>query len=490
VSVNNEGLVLDWWSPLRIYWGMLPGGQTDLNFYRDGDQFIARYDFSFDQGDINLDGILGQLVAECWIENWDVSGINDMVPIQLPSRIDKRPVSLTVSDFTVGFSNETIGDVYVNQTAEFDVTFNGSMNYFDSSRMTVGYESYGIRTPIDCFPNFESGVLHCSFIPLCTDMNYDDYPAVCGTGLNLYAEYSGDPYNEAASAPAKTFNVKRGEVRFYPYEEGSLSRLDLYEVEAASGDLTEMGYGAVRVGGWTVDSFLPREIRSMDGPEFKSYPVIFRYEKNTADELDENRLRLEVNYQIGTGSLPVDDSIMLKPRILMDDMVYFELDFGSFEILDDGRTVRDALADAVTITGLKVRYLGSPLIGPSSASYEAEDLTFALKVVTLVDFDMDISMPGMLRFNGSAVSEMQVQPFTVYCSQLYELMQCSAELPLDILNEKGEPILSEIVGDGCWGTIQTKVGVPVVYVNNSVYPQCYLTSWNNSRQIMIAMDVK
>ena len=106
--------------------------------------------------------------------------------------------------------------------------------------MIIGYDANGIRTPIDCFPDLESGVLSCSFIPVCTDLNFDGtYPGVCGTGLSLYAEYNGDPYNEAAAVTPKAFNVKRADLRFYPAQEGALSEFDLYHVQQALPDLSD-----------------------------------------------------------------------------------------------------------------------------------------------------------------------------------------------------------------------------------------------------------
>ena len=488
VSVDNEGLVMDWYRPLRIRWGMIPGGETSLNFYRDGDHFVARYDFSFEQGDLYLDGILGQLVAECWIENWEISGISNMEPVQLPSRIDKNPVSLELSGFTIDSALENQSDVYVNRNAEFSVKFNGSLDYFDPGRLIVGYEANGIKTPIDCFTDYESGIMSCSFVPVCTDYNYDTYPAVCGTGLSLYAEYTGDPYNEPAAVAPKTFNVKRADLRFYPEEDGSLSEYDLYTIQEALPDLSDFADAGLRVGTWTVESFLPREVRSDSGSEFKTYPVIFRYEKDGDDELDESLLRLDVHFQKGEYLTPTDEIISLKPTMVTDDTVVFDLDFGSMEMLDDGRLVQDALADAVTITSLEVRYPGSVFIAPSSARYEAENVTFALKVLTVLDMDLDISMPGVLRFGGAAADELMLNPFTVYCSQLYQEMKCSAELPLDILNENGEPLLSEIVEDGCWGKVRTKAGSPEIYVNNSVYPKCYLSAVDFNGALMIAGD--
>ena len=59
-----------------------------------------------------------------------------------------------------------------------------------------------------------------------------------------------------------------------------------------------------------------------------------------------------------------------------------------------------------------------------------------------------------------------------------------------ITNENGEPELSEIVDEGCWGKIQTKAGTPEIYVNNGFYPQCYAAAWNDGKQIMIGMDLE
>ncbi len=490
VAVDEEGLVIDWFEPMRIRWGVLPGGETGVNFYRDGETFVGRYEFNFDTGGVQLEGNLREMILEAWIDGWEINNPYGMNGVLLPSRIERKPSSLSLSDFSSPLSGERIDVIRVDEETAFDVTFNGSLEAFDPVQLMVGYEANGIRTPIDCFPDLDNGTLRCTFLPQCTDYNLDNYSAVCGTDLSLYAVYNGDPYNEPSETVTKTFSVNRNELTFFPVEEGSLSKLDMISVESVQANLEEMGYASMNIGGWNVDSFLPREIRKSSGAEYQVYPVIFRYEVTGDAALDEALLSLEVRYQTGTGSMPVDDQILLKPRSVIDDKIYFELDFGSFEMLDDERTVREALEDAVTILSLTARYAGSPLIGSATGKYEAEELTFALKVATLIDTDLDISVPGTLRFGGSGGAEMQLQPFTVYCSQLYQPLLCSAEEPLTITNENGEPELSEIVDEGCWGKVQTKAGSPEIYVNNGVYPLCYAAAWNDGKQIMIGMDLE
>ena len=490
VAVDGEGLVIDWFEPLRIRWGMLPGGETGVNFYRDGETFIGRYEFSFDTGGVQLEGNLREMILEAWIDGWEINNPYGMDGVRLPSRIERKPSSLSLSDFSSPLTGERVDVIRVDEETAFNVTFNGSFDKFDPLQLMVGYEANGIRTPIDCFPDSEDGTLRCTFIPQCTDYNLDNYSAVCGTDLSLYAVYNGDPYNEPSETVTKTFSVNRNEVKFFAVEEGSLSKLDMISVESVQANLEEMGYASMLIGGWNVDSFLPREIRKSSGAEYQVYPVIFRYELTGNAALDESLLSLEVRYQTGIGSAPIDDQILLSPRSVIDDKIYFELDFGSFEMLDDGRTVREALEDAVTILSLTVRYAGSPLVGAATGKFEAEDLTFALKVATLLDIDLDSSIPGTLRFGGSGGAEMQMQPFTVYCSQLYQPLLCSAEAPLPITNENGEPELSEIVDEGCWGKVQTKAGSAEIYINNGFYPLCYAAAWNDGKQIMIGMDLE
>ena len=490
VSVDSEGLVIDWWQPLLIRWGMLPNGETSLNFYRDGDSFIARYDFNFGSGDLQLDGSLSQLMIECTIQGWDIYGDNYMMPVQLPSRVEKKEVSLMISDFKVDSSDETKTDVYVNETARFDVTFSGSLDYFDSTQLLVGYEANGVRTPVECFPDYSTGVLSCSFTAQCTDYNNGEYSSVCGDDIILCAEYNGDDYNRAASAEPKVFDIKRGEIRFSPEAEGSLSKLDLQKLEAADESLQYFEETSVKVNGWGVDTHLPREVRDKDGSEYKSYPVIFRYEKSGDDSLEEDKLYLEVAYQSGNGTKPVSETISLKPQMVTDDMVMFALDFGSYEMLDDGRTVREALDKAAAITSLTVRYTGSELYAPSSAAYTAEDVTFALKIVTLLDLETDLSMPGILHFGGSAGAEMLLQPFTVYCSQLYEPMNCYEEFPEIYSAESDLFDFPSQSASGCWGNIQTLPGYNDIYVDESVYsPRCYLLAWSDDSQILLGADL-
>ena len=47
----------------------------------------------------------------------------------------------------------------------------------------------------------------------------------------------------------------------------------------------------------------------------------------------------------------------------------------------------------------------------------------------------------------------------------------------------------EFKDQGCWGKIGTPLsGIPLIYVNNVLDPQCYLTAWNENRQIWIAAN--
>ncbi len=489
VSVDGEGLVIDWWQPLLIRWGMLPGGETSLNFYRDGDSFIARYDFNFGTGDLNLEGNLSQLVMECWIQGWDIYGDNYLMPVQLPSRVEKKEVSLTISDFKVDFSEETTEDVYVNETARFDVVFDGSLDYFDSNQLLVGYEVSGVRTPVECSPNYDSGVLNCSFTAQCTDYNYGEYQSVCGTDIILFAEYNGDSHNRAAKAEPKVFDIKRGEIYFRSMTEGTLSKYDLMKLEKADDALLNFEDVSVKVNGWGVDTYLPREVRDKDGSEYKSYPVLFRYEKSGSEDLDENKLHLEIAYQTGSGTSPVSEKISIRPQVITDDMLIFALDFGSYEMLDDGRTVREALDEAAVITSLTVRYDGSEFYAPASAPYEAEDVTFALKIITLLDLETDLSMPGILHFGGSAGAEALMQPFSVYCSQIYEPINCFEELPEVLFDENGDPYQSVSDSAGCWGNIQLRSGKNEIFVDENAFtPQCYLIGWSDDGQILVGAD--
>ncbi|MBR6090224.1 MAG: hypothetical protein IKP86_09850, partial [Anaerolineaceae bacterium] len=458
VSVDGEGMVMDWWRPLVIRWPMLSQGEVSLDFYRDGDSFTARYDFSFDKGDISLEGDLNQLVMICEINGWDIRYENNSSVVRLPGRIEKKALSLSLGAFTTGPFDEVVSDLTINQEARFDVAFSGSLDLFDPTQLEVGYESNGTRTPADCIADEENGVLHCFIVPQCTDYTPDEYPSVCGTGLTLYAEYAGDAYNEPAAAEKRSFNVKRGEIRFTPVPEGSLSVLDMVDIQAATEDLMGLDHAAVTVNGWNIDTFLPREVRSSNGAEYRVYPVMFNYETTEGFEPDETLMRLDVNYQSGSAAMPVSNTISIRPRMVTDDTVYFELDFGSFEILDNGKTIREALESAVTITSLKVRYPGSALISSSSASFESEDLTFALKIATLLDFDQMNSLPGVINFNGAASVEMLTNPFTVYCSQLYQQLECSAEHSDLLTNEFGELLLPEGSDDNCWGKIQLPAG--------------------------------
>ena len=489
VSVDGEGLVLDWWEPLRIFWGAIPGGQTALSFYRDGDQFVATYDFSFPEGGLSLDGPMSELVIEASITGWDINLPGGMAPIQLPKQIEKMPLTIQYADIHMPGSDIALADIPVGETAEVDLVFNGSLESLDLTALDAGFMDSGIRTPITCDPDLSAGVLHCSFVPSCGDLGSGEYPLVCGSGLVLYAEYAGDAINEAATAPERSFNVRRSEVSFEPVPESSLRPENLIAIEAVADDLQNMGYGTVSAGGWNVDSFLPREIRSIGGITSQTYPVVFRYTVSGNGILDEQQLSLDVVYLSGSSSDQTENTIFLAPRMVTNSEIFFELDFGSYDMTANGQTVHDALDNAAAIRSMTLRYAGSDGVGAASRPFESEGLNFDLKVATVLDLDAVLLSPGQIHFDGVVSAELMMQPFTVYCSQFFEPLQCSLEAPLEVLNEAGEPILSEIVSDGCWGTVQIGNGVTDVYINNGTFPQCYLTAWNEGRQIWIAADV-
>lgn len=526
VSVDEEGLVLDWWDPLIIQWAALPAGQTSLNFYRDGDHFTARYDFNFNTGGVDLFGNLSVISVQPWIDGWTIEVQNGYSGIQLPSRINKKALKLTFSDFTVEGSTDTVGDLYVNQQASFDVYFDGNMDTFDYTQMLVGYEDRGIQTPLNCFPDNAGGSLHCSITAVCSDLAVNASSSVCADNVNLYAYYNGDTVNEAAQAEEKFFNIKRNELYLTPAPEGSLSKADLITVQAASEDLQYMGYGSMNIGGWNVDSFLPRQTWTQYGNEFGSYPINFHYQTAVPGSLDGSLMRLDVTFETGSASAPVTDTISLPAFMVTDDTVTFILDFGSYDILDDGRTAAEALDKAVTIKSLTARYPGSALVAPASRAFESEDLTFALKAANYYETELDLSLPYTLAFGGPFAMEAATQPFTVYCSQLYQPLECSSVMPEeqpiyaedpgegnDEGNGGGEEESAEpedefaafladstrvILGfetafndEGCWGRLQTSQSMmPQIYVNNSFNPQCYLAAMGSRGELVIASNVR
>lgn len=507
VSVDSEGLVLDWYEPLLVLWDAIPGGQTGLNFYRDGDHFTARYDFSFGEGDIFLSGNMGRMVPEVWIDGWDVEVPTGLEPISMPSRIERKPLELTFSDFIETESGEAVTDLTVNREAQFDVNFNGIMEYFDAAALDVGYDANGITNPVTCDPDHQNGKLHCTIYPICSDYTTDNYGAVCGTNISLYAVYMGDTVNGEAKAEPKQFNIKRSPLRFVPAEGESLTNDSLRQIMESAGEGQYMDGSSVTVGGWRVDSFLPRQIWGQNGVEDGVYPVTFRYDTPEPSALDQTLLRLEVVFDGGSASLPVEDRVLLVPTFVSDDMVVFELDFGSTEMMDDGRIAADVLEDAVSIKSMTVRYSGSPMIAPASRAFESEFLDFPLKVATLYNMETDLSVPGILQFGGVFASEAMMQSFTIHCSQLFQPLQCSSEPPVEIsvptdggnseLTDEelwmmgADSVLTtiEFKDQGCWGKIGTPLsGIPLIYVNNVLDPQCYLTAWNENRQIWIAAN--
>ncbi len=509
VSVDGEGLVMDWWQPLLIRWDALPYGQEGLNFYRDGDHFIARYDFSFGEGNIDLYGNLGRLTVEAWIDGWDIELQSGFEPIRLPSRVERKPLDLSISEFRLDTSVNPVDDLYVDQEARFEVSFSGDINTFDPAQMIVGYDANGIRTPVPCDWDPNGGVLHCSVIGICTDYLPSESSAVCGTGLNIYAVYGGDAVNSEAEAEPKTFNVKRNELRLMAVEEGSLNRDDLVRIQSASEDLQYMRDDGLYVNGWNLDSFLPRRIWKQDGDEFGSYMMNFRYETTASAGFDETLLRLYVVFETGYGLDPETDAISLRPFMVTDDMVTFLLDFGSMEFLDDGRTPEDALKNAVTIRSLTARYPGNDRVGPASCTFEAEKLDFPLKVADAYDLETDLSLPYILQFDGIFTVEASQRPFAVYCSQLYEQLACSNEPPVEVSAPENAGDGSELTDEemwllqsesvlptlnfndlGCWGSFRMEpTGLPQIFINNGYDPKCYLAAVGEDGQILIASNV-
>ncbi len=509
VSVDGEGMVMDWWQPLLILWEALPYGREGLNFYRDGDHFIARYDFSFPEGNIDLYGNLGRLTVEAWIDGWDIDVQGGYEPIRLPSRVERKPISLSISEFRLDTSVNPVDDLYVDQEARFEVSFNGDLDAFDPAKMTVGYDANGIQTPLSCDADMISGVMHCSVIGKCTDYMPSDSSAVCGTNLNIFAVYGGDAVNSEAEAQPKTFSVKRNELKLKAVSEGSLNRDDLVHIQSASEDLRELRDDAVYVNGWNMDSFLPRRIWKKDGDEFGAYTVNFSYEITAAEGFDESLLRLDVVFETGSGLDPKTDAISLRPFMVTDDMITFLLDFGSTEYLDDGRFPMDALRDAVTIRSLTARYPGNDLVGPASCKFEAEHLDFPLKVADSYELETDLSLPYILQFDGIFTVEASQRAFTVWCTQLYEQLGCSNEPPTEVstpentgpqdgLSDEEMWLLQsqsvlptlDFKDIGCWGSFRMeRTGIPQIFINNGYDPQCYLTAVGEDGQILVASNV-
>ena len=509
VSVDSEGLVLDWWQPLLIRWEALPYGEEGLNFYRDGDRFIARYDFNFLEGNIDLYGNLGRLTVEAWIDGWDIALENGLEPIRLPSRVERKPLDLTISEFRLDTSVNPVEDLYVGQEARFEVSFSGDVNAFDPAQMAVGYDANGIQNTLFCDWDPVGGVLHCTVTGTCTDYMPSDSSAVCGSNLNIFAVYGGDTVNAPSEAEPKAFNVKRNELRLTAVEDGSLNKNDPVKIQSVFDNLTEMQDDRLYVNGWYVDSFLPRRIWKQDGDEYGSYAVNFRYETTAPEGFDESLLRLDVVFEKGSGLDPETDAVSLRPFMVTDDMITFLLDFGSPEYLDDGRIASEALKNAVSILSLTARYPGSELVAPASCPFEAEDLAFPLKTADSYELETDLSLPYILQFDGIFTVEAARRPFTVYCTQLYEQLACSNEPPSEVsvpenagdnaeLSEEelwrleSESVLPTIDFNdlGCWGTIRMEAtGLPQIFINNGYDPKCYLTAVGEDGQILVASNV-
>lgn len=486
IAVNEEGMVTDWPQALEIRWPPLnrDTGMESLNFYRDGDQYVASRDFSFPEGGLKLDGNNSQLNIEVSIPGWDVDVQGGGYPIQLPAFVDKQQPILTISDFSIPGTAETVADLRVNEEASFDVNFEGNMSSFDPLSIQVGYESNGFTTPLSCQVDADNHQLHCTITPQCMDYSYGEYSVVCGSNQILYAIYGGDPINNAAEAEPKTFAIKRGEIQFASVPEGSLNKNDLRSISAASEDMQYMDYGQLNVDGWLVDSYLPRELCDNSGCVYQSYPVTFSYIAPSAGTLDQNLLCMDVVIQYGSADFPTEETVTISPSYVTDNEIGFQLDFGSSEYTDTGMTVREMLDKAAAIKSIAVRYKGSSDIGSTSANFESEGLTFALKVASVYTLEVDTSFPDTIGFGGALSSEMLLYPFTVNCSQLYTPMHCFTDTPTYVYDENNELIASD-PEEGCWGNVEIPAGMnPRVYVSAVNSPVCYLTAFDGNKLVI------
>ncbi len=486
IAVNDEGMVTDWPQALEIRWPPLnrDTGTESLNFYRDGDQYVASRDFSFTEGGRTLDGNYSQLNMEVSIPGWDVNVQGGGYAIQLPARVDKHQPILTISDFSVPGTTDTVADLRVNEEASFDVNFDGDMSLFDPQSLQVGYESNGFTTPLSCQVDADNRQLHCTITPQCMDYSYGEFSVVCSSNQILYAVYAGDPINNSAEAEPKTFAIKRGEVQFASVSEGSLSKNDMRSVRAASEDMQNMGYGSLNIDGWLVDSYLPRQICDNSGCGYQSYPVTFRYTAPSNAILDQSLLCMDVVIQYGSAGMPTEETVTISPSYVTDSEIGFQLDFNSSEYTDSGMTVREMLEKAVTIKSIAVRYKGSSDIGSTSANFESEDLTFALKVASVYSLELDTSSPDAIAFGGALSSEMLLYPFTVNCSQLYIPMHCFTDAPTYVYDENNELIAAD-PEEGCWGNVKTSAGLnPRIYVSEIASPLCYLTAFDGNELVI------
>ncbi len=485
IAVNDEGMVTDWPQALEIIWPMIKDtGRESLNFYRDGEQYVAAFDFSFSKGGVRLDGGSDQLVMNVVIPGWNVEVQGGGFPIQLPSLVDKQQTVMTISDFTIPGTTEAVADLHVNEDASFDITFEGNMDTFDSQSLQVGYESNGIPNPLSCDVDTENHQFHCSITPICNDYSYGEYSPVCSSTQVLYAIYAGDDINSAAEAEQKPFDIKRGEIQFASVPEGSLNETNLRSVSAASEDMAYMGYGSLNIDGWRVDSYLPRELCNNTGCTYQSYPVTFSYSSPSTGTLDDTQFCMDVVIETGSAAMPSEETVTISPNYVTDSEIGFQLDFGSTELMENGVTVSEMLNRAVTIKSISVRYKGSVDVGSASANFESEGLTFALKVASVYSLELDTSASDSIGFGGALSTEMMSYPFTVNCSQLYSPMHCYAETPTYVYDENNELIASE-TEEGCWGNVKLSAGLnPRVYVSQVGSPLCYLTAFTGEKLVI------
>ncbi len=496
LTLDSNGLVQDWGSPLQINWPLLstgyvsgtcaaPGGTLALPFYQTGtNEFTASCDFTVTIGDISFAGF-DQMNVLPAIPGVQMSAYTPQNPIQMPASSVKPASTVTISSvYENGHADVPLTEIITGTDARVDINFSGNESAFNSSLLSVYALVSGNQTPLTCQQNTGTGFT-CSVPSACTDNAVSDFPEICSDEITIHASYAGDTINAAAPEVQSAYKVKRGTVSITIPDSGTLNDTNLTTVTQWQADGSGIPLD-VTAADQSFSKFLIRETRSQtSGITYNSYPVMAAYSVSGNSALvDPTAFYMAVAYTAADGTNGEAD---FSPINAGAGSLIFNLNFG------DPAAVT-TLENAVSIDSIRIVYPGNTEVCSASQNYELQNMTFPIKIATAAE--MQLSAAGsQIAFGGIITAEAAGFDFKIYCSQAGTPLNCYDNDPQILLaatqaasaaGENENTAAASLPENGCWGLYSTNGSqTPSIYGTNITSPKCYLVGMKDG-QIWIA----
>ena len=448
-------------------------GLVVLPFYlnESSGEWTAGCDLKINRGDIVLSQPERLLIVGFDVPGFEVTFSPPDQLIRMPGAIQRKQSDLTISpvhktgDTSIVYS-ETVP---AGTDISVDILFAGDAASFDPELLVVKAGSE-VLTGCTCSDKTVTCKLpsNCSDgVPLSGDI---PYPEICSDAITLSASYPGDILNSPVESAADGYRVVRQTITFSFPPIGGFDAGAVKNIWQSAEDGQSWNVASVSSGGWNLDSYLVREVRSANpAPERQAYPIyIHSAISGGAAQLNEALFFLDVVYKKSVNGIEAEETVSIKPRSFnpLDGGLTFMLDFGDPAILDDGTMVMERFAQIMSIERITVRYAGDPFVSTASADYQPGNLQYPLKVVTLAEQTLSMTSDQLI-FGGIIGAEAAGVSFDVYCSQPVYQLNCFSD-PLAAIE-------SESAANGCWGVVNTAAsGNPVITASPIIDPRCYL----------------